>query len=65
MDKLQIMGKATINGSIKIPGAKNNTNFWTSGISVVLHPKNPKAPAMHFNTRFICTQKVGLVVEWM
>jgi len=22
-----------------------------------LHPKNPKIPAMHFNTRFICTQK--------
>ena len=41
----------------KIPGAKKNSNFWSSGVSVVLHPKNPKAPAMHFNTRFICTQK--------
>ena len=41
----------------KIPGTKNNTNFWSSGISVVFHPKNPKIPTMHFNTRFICTQK--------
>ena len=24
---------------------------------MVLHPKNPKIPALHFNTRFICTQK--------
>ncbi len=42
----------------KIPGTKNNTKFWSSGISVVLHPKNPKIPAMHFNTRFICTKKI-------
>ena len=41
----------------KIPGAKKNPRFWASGISVVMHMKNPKIPAMHFNTRFICTQK--------
>ncbi len=41
----------------KIPGTKNSTRFWSSGISVVLHPKSPKIPAMHFNTRFICTKK--------
>ena len=41
----------------KIPGTKGNLNFWSSGISVVIHPQNPKIPAMHFNTRFICTQK--------
>ena len=52
-----VRGKFPKEFAKKIPGAKNNTNFWTSGISVVLHPKNPKAPAMHFNTRFICTQK--------
>ena len=26
----------------KIPGTKKNNKFWSSGISVVLHPKNPK-----------------------
>ena len=41
----------------KIPGAKKSNKIWSAGISVVLHPKNPKIPAMHFNTRFICTKK--------
>ena len=41
----------------KIPGTKKSSVFWASGISVVMHMKNPKIPAMHFNTRFICTQK--------
>jgi coproporphyrinogen III oxidase len=52
-----VVGKFPKEFSKKIPGAKNNANFWASGVSVVLHPKNPKVPAMHFNTRFICTQK--------
>ena len=38
-------------------GAKKNPNFWASGISVVMHMKNPLIPAMHFNTRYICTTK--------
>ena len=38
-----------------IPGAKKNSNFWASGISVVMHMKNPHIPAMHFNTRYIYT----------
>ena len=39
----------------KILGAKNDPRFWASGISVVMHMKNPLMPAMHFNTRYICT----------
>ncbi len=38
-----------------IPGAQKNPKFWASGISVVMHMKNPLIPAMHFNTRYICT----------
>ena len=52
-----VTGKFSKEFAKNIPGAKNNTSFWSSGISVVLHPKNPKIPAMHFNTRFICTKK--------
>ena len=52
-----VKGKFTKTFAARMPGTKNNTSFWSSGISVVLHPKNPKIPAMHFNTRFICTQK--------
>ena len=39
----------------KIPGTKKNGNFWASGISIVMHMKNPNIPAMHFNTRYIYT----------
>ena len=52
-----VVGKFPREFAKKIPGTKRNTNFWSSGISVVFHPKNPKIPAMHFNTRFICTRK--------
>ena len=52
-----VIGKFSQEFAKKIPGTKNNSNFWSSGISVVLHPRNPKIPAMHFNTRFICTEK--------
>ena len=52
-----VIGKFSKEFAKKIPGTKNNTTFWSSGISVVFHPKNPKIPGMHFNTRFICTEK--------
>tara|TARA_Y100000590_G_scaffold60278_1_gene64157 strand:+ start:985 stop:1836 length:852 start_codon:yes stop_codon:yes gene_type:complete len=40
-----------------IPGAKKNNSYWASGTSVVAHMKNPKIPAIHFNTRFVVTSK--------
>ena len=39
----------------KIPGTKKSAKFWASGISIVMHMKNPYIPAMHFNTRYIIT----------
>ena len=41
----------------QVLGATKNPNYWASGISIVAHMKNPKIPAMHFNTRFIVTSK--------
>ena len=41
----------------KIPGTEKKSDFWASGISLVIHPLSPKVPAIHMNTRFIATQK--------
>ena len=51
----EVYGKFSKEMKKSIPGAENNPNFWASGISVVMHMKNPHIPAMHFNTRYINT----------
>jgi len=51
----EVYGKFSKQFRNKIPGTKKNPKFWASGISVVMHMKNPHVPAMHFNTRYIYT----------
>ena len=51
----EVYGKFSNEMKKKIPGARINSNFWATGISVVMHMKNPHIPAMHFNTRYIYT----------
>ena len=53
----RVEGKFPRNFKSKIPGTEKNPFYWASGISVVAHMKNPKIPAIHFNTRFITTSK--------
>ena len=51
----KVYGKFPKQFQKKIPGANKDPRFWASGISVVMHMKNPLIPAMHFNTRYIST----------
>jgi len=61
-DKVGI-NQSTVSGKFEkkfrsnILGAGKSGNYWASGISVVAHMRNPKIPALHFNTRFIVTSK--------
>ena len=58
----KVYGKFPKKFQEKIPGASKDPRFWASGISVVMHMKNPNIPAMHFNTRYICTtQNLSLI----
>ena len=51
----KVYGKFPKKFQQNVPGAQKDPRFWASGISVVMHMKNPLIPAMHFNTRYICT----------
>ena len=51
----KVYGKFPKQFQKNIHGAKKDPRFWASGISVVMHMKNPQIPAMHFNTRYIHT----------
>jgi len=53
----KVYGKFPKKFQKEILGAEKDPSFWASGISVVMHMQNPFIPAMHFNTRFICTKK--------
>lgn len=54
---------STVGGSFSpefassIHGAQDDPSFFATGISLVAHMANPHAPAVHMNTRFLCTAK--------
>jgi coproporphyrinogen III oxidase len=39
----------------QMPHTQAGAEFWSAGVSVIVHPRNPNVPAAHMNTRMIVT----------
>ena len=40
-----------------MPGGDKDPNYVSASISLIVHPRSPRVPAVHMNTRFLSTQQ--------
>ena len=48
-------GRFTPEMAATMPGGDKDPNYVSSSISLIVHPRSPRVPAVHMNTRFLST----------